>query len=109
MDQETKKVHQLKAQIIQGAAHPIRLAIIEYLGQEERCVADIVEHVGAQRSNVSRHLALMLNSGIVVSRKEGLNALYSLTTPCILQFLDCVNNVLRQRLEDGAVVLKKLD
>ena len=109
MDQETEKLYQLKAQIIQGAAHPIRLAIIEYLGQEERRVADIVEHVGAKQSNVSRHLALMLNSDIVVSRKEGLNVFYSLTTPCVLQFLDCVSNVLRQRLEGDAAVLTKLD
>jgi len=109
MDQETEKAYKLKAQIIQGAAHPIRLAIIEYLGQEERSVADIVEHVGAQRSNISRHLAVMLNSGIVESRKVGLNVLYSVTTPCILQFLTCVNNVLRQRLEGNATVLTKLD
>ena len=109
MDQETEKLYQLKAEIIQAAAHPIRLAIIEHLGQGERCVSDIAEHVGAQQSNVSRHLALMLKSGIVACRKEGLNVLYSLKTPCILKFLDCVSNVLRQRLQSDATVLARLD
>ena len=109
MDQESEKLYQLKAEIIQAAAHPIRLAIIEYLGDEEQCVSDIVEYIGAQQSNVSRHLAVMLKSGVVVCRKEGLNVHYSLRTPCILKFLDCVGNVLRHRLESDATVLARLD
>ncbi len=65
MDTETQRLFEMKAEIIQAAGHPIRLAIIEYLSEGEQCVCDITEHVAAQRSNVSRHLSVMLNAGIL--------------------------------------------
>ena len=108
MDAKTQRLYQLKTEIIQAAAHPIRLAVIEYLGQGEQCVCDIVSHVGAQRTNVSRHLALMLKAGVLESRKEGLKVYYQLRTPCILKFLDCVSEALRQRMKDESVLLKEL-
>ena len=102
------KLYELKAEIIQAAAHPIRLAIIEFLSHGEQCVCDISEHVDSQRSNFSRHLALMLKAGVVECRKEGLKMIYSLKTPCIINFLNCVENVLRQKMEDNVAVLSEL-
>jgi len=108
MDSKTRKFYELKAEIIHAVAHPIRLAIIEFLSQGEQCVCDIVDHVGARRSNVSRHLSVMLKAGVVDCRKDGLKVIYSLQTPCILNFLSCVNQVLRERMESNAALLKKL-
>lgn len=68
-------------------AHPLRLAILDYISNGEQCVCDIAEYVDSERSNVSRHLAVMLSAGIVQQRKDGLNVLYSLKTPCVLKFL----------------------
>ena len=98
----------MKAEIIQAVAHPIRLAVIEYLGQGEQCVCDIVERVDAQRSNVSRHLALMLKAGVLESRKDGLKVFYRIKTPCILGFLGCVETALRERIEAQAAILKTM-
>ncbi len=108
MDAKTKKLYELKSEIIQAAAHPIRLAIIEYLADGEQCVCDIVEHVNAQRSNVSRHLAVMHKAGVVESRKDGLKMIYSLKTPCIVKFLGCVEQVLKERMKSQATLLRKL-
>ena len=108
MDGESKKLYEMKAEIIQAAAHPIRLAIIDFLGQGEQCVCDIAEHVDSQRSNVSRHLAVMLKAGIVECRKDGLKMIYSLRTNCIISFLGCVESVLRERMENNVAVLAKL-
>jgi ArsR family transcriptional regulator len=104
-----KRIYEMKAEIIQAAAHPIRLAIIEYLGRGEQCVCDIVTHVDAQRSNVSRHLALMLKAGVLECRKDGLKIFYRLKTTCILDFLGCVDKVLRHRIEGDASLLKTLE
>jgi ArsR family transcriptional regulator len=98
----------MKAAIIQAAGHPIRLAIIDYLKDGEQCVCDIAAHVGAQRSNVSRHLALMLKAGLVDCRKDGLKMIYSLKAPCILNFLSCVTDVLRQQAKAQTEVLRNL-
>lgn len=108
MDANIKKLYELKAEIIQAAAHPLRLAIIEFLVDGEQCVCDIVDHVGAQRSNVSRHLSVMLNAGVVGSRKDGLKMIYSLKTPCIVKFLGCVEEALKERMKSQATLLRKL-
>jgi len=108
MDADTKRFYELKAEIIQAAGHPIRLAIIEFLSRGEQCVCDIVEHVDAQRSNVSRHLAVMLKAGVLESRKDGLKVIYKLRTPCIVNFLACVDQALRERMRREASLLKKL-
>lgn len=108
MNEETKKLYEMKARIIQAVAHPIRLAIVDFLGEGEHCVHDIAGHIGAQRSNVSRHLAVMLRCGIVQSRKDGLRVMYSLKTPCILNFFSCVSEVLREKIEGDSAVLGRL-
>ena len=108
MDATSKKLYKMKAEIIQAAGHPIRLAIIDFLKDGEQCVCDIAVHVGAQRSNVSRHLAVMLKAGIVDCRKDGLKMIYSLKTPCILNFLSCVTDVLRDQVEAHTAVLRRL-
>jgi len=87
MDAESKKMFKLMAGVISAAGHEIRLAILDYLKDGEKCVCDIAEHVEANRSNVSRHLAVMLNAGLVSQRKDGLKMMYSLRTPCILNTL----------------------
>ena len=108
MDTSTRQLYELKAEIIQAAAHPIRLAIIEYLVEGEQCVCDIVDYVEAQRSNVSRHLSVMLKAGVVESRKDGLKVMYSLKTPCIVKFLSCVEEALKERMKSQATLLRKL-
>lgn len=108
MDDTTRKLYELKAEIIQATAHPIRLAIIDYLADGEQCVCDIVDFVGGQRSNISRHLSVMLKAGVVQCRKDGLKMIYSLKTPCITKFLLCVEQALKEQIEKNAELLKKL-
>ena len=105
MDPASKRLYEMKAEMIQAVGHPIRLAIVECLRNGEQCVCDIAAHVGAKRPNVSRHLAVMLKAGVVDSRKEGLRVLYSLRTPCILKFLGCVTDVLKQRVKSEKAAL----
>lgn len=100
--------YELHARVIQGLAHPIRVAIAELLRNGDVCVCEIAERVGAERSNVSRHLAVMLNAGIVRHRKEGLQVYYSLRTPCVLSMLDCAVNAAKENLNEQAEALAHL-
>ena len=108
MDAVEKKLYEMKADVIAAAGHPIRLAIIDFLKDGERCVCDIADHVEAKRSNVSRHLAVLLKAGIVEHREDGLKMIYSLRTRCVLKFMSCVEGVLRLRVDETAAVLQKL-
>ena len=108
MDEQTKRLYEMKAQIIQAVGQPIRLAIIDFLKDGEQCVCDIVKSVGAERSNVSRHLSVLLANDIVECRKDGLKMIYSLRTPCILNFFSCVTDVLKTQLAKNNQVLQGL-
>lgn len=108
MDAASKKLYQMKAEVIAAAAHPVRLAILDCLRDGERCVCDIAVRVGSRRPNVSRHLAVMLKAGLVQCRKDGLKVIYSLKTCCVLGFADCVTDVLRHQARQTASLLKRL-
>jgi ArsR family transcriptional regulator len=108
MDDDTKKLYEMKAEVLAALAHPIRLAIVDFLEDDEQCVCDIAEHVAAERSNVSRHLAVMLRAGIVAHRKDGLRMMYRLRCPCVVDFTSCVARVLREQIEANNAVLRRL-
>ena len=97
-----------QAEIAKAIAHPLRIAIVNFLKDGEQCVCDIAEHIGAERSNVSRHLSVMVNAGLLECRKEGLKVIYRLRTPCILEFFSCVSSVLKQQVRDNEKLLKVL-
>jgi ArsR family transcriptional regulator len=105
VDARTRRLYRRKAEVIAAAGSPIRLAIIDVLADGERCVCEIASRVGAERSNVSRHLTVLRRAGIVDQRKDGLKMIYSLKTPCILGFMTCVERVLREQARDAAVLL----
>jgi len=107
LSKTTVRLYERQADVLQAVAHPIRVAIADHLAHGERCVHDIAKHVGANRSNISRHLALMRKAGVVDSRKDGLMVYYWLRTPCILNFLRCASTVLRHNLAEDNKVLAK--
>ena len=97
-----------QADVIKAIAHPLRIAIVDFLKDGEQCVCDIAAYVGSERSNVSRHLSVMANAGILQHRKEGLKVIYKLRTPCILEFFSCLKRVLKQQFKDSEKLLKSL-
>jgi ArsR family transcriptional regulator len=107
-DSRKQMLFQRQAKIAQAIGHPLRLEIIDFLKDGEQCVCDIAEHIGAQRSNVSRHLSLMVAAGVLEHRKEGLKVIYRLKCPCILDFFTCISGVLKQRVKDDKEILKVL-
>ncbi len=109
MDADARKMYKLMAGVISAAGHEIRLAILDYLKDGEQCVCDIAEFVDANRSNVSRHLSVLLNAGLVDQRKDGLKMMYSLRTPCILNITSCVAGVLRDRARENRELFATLD
>lgn len=101
-------LYEKQAEIASAIAHPLRIAILNFLKDGEQCVCDIAEHIGSERSNVSRHLAVMVNAGILACRKEGLNVIYRLKCACILDFFSCVSGVLKQQVRENERLLRAL-
>ncbi|HUV63861.1 MAG TPA: metalloregulator ArsR/SmtB family transcription factor [Sedimentisphaerales bacterium] len=97
-----------QAEIAKAIAHPLRIAIIDFLKDGEQCVCDIAEYVGSERSNISRHLSVMVKAGVLEYRKEGLKVIYRLKCVCILDFFSCVTGVLRQQAKENERLLKTI-
>lgn len=108
MNKDQERLYELKAAVLEAVAHPLRLAVIDFLSGGEQCVCDIARFVGAKRSNVSRHLGIMLRAGVLERRKDGLKVIYDLRTPCVTGFLNCVTKVLREQMKDEAALLGAL-
>jgi DNA-binding transcriptional ArsR family regulator len=107
----TKKkrlLFQKQAEIAKAISHPLRIAIVDFLKDGEQCVCDIAEHIGSERSNVSRHLSVMVGVGVLEYRKKGLKVIYKLKTPCILDFFCCMTTCLKQQAEDNERLLAAL-
>lgn len=97
-----------QAEIAKAVAHPLRIAVIDFLKDGEKCVCDIAEHIESERSNVSRHLGVMVNAGVLSCRKEGLKVYYSLRTPCVVDFLGCAARVLKHQAKEHERLLAAL-
>ncbi len=61
---------------LKAIAHPLRLQILCKLGSEEVSVQDIVESVGTSQSNISQHLGVMRDKGVLASRKVANRVFY---------------------------------
>jgi ArsR family transcriptional regulator len=97
-----------QAEIAKAVAHPLRVAAIDFLKDGEKCVCEIAEHVGSERSNVLRHLSVMVGAGVLSCRKDGLKVFYKLRTPCVAEFLSCVTRILKQQAKENEKLLASL-
>jgi ArsR family transcriptional regulator len=95
-----------QAEIVKALAHPIRIAILDFLKDKPRCVCDIAKHVRSERSNVSRHLSVMTSAGILIHYKNGLKVFYQLKRSCILEFFSCIKHCIMEQARDDQKLLK---
>ena len=108
MKNDKSRLFEKQAEIAKAVAHPLRIAVIDYLKAGEKCVCDIADHVGSERSNVSRHLGVMVKAGILSCRKDGLKVYYQLRTPCVADFLGCVARILKHQAAEHEKLLAAL-
>jgi len=64
------------ARSLKAMSHPLRLKILCTLGDREVSVQDIVDNVGTSQSNISQHLAILRDKGILASRKDANRVFY---------------------------------
>jgi DNA-binding transcriptional ArsR family regulator len=105
IDKTKARLYERQAEIAKAVAHPLRVAVIDFLKDGEKCVCEIAERVGSERSNVSRHLAVMVHAGVLSCRKDGLKVFYNLKTPCIAECLSCITGVVKQQAKDNEKLL----
>ena len=106
MNAKQKARYDARAKIIKALAHPTRLFIVDELSkQDERCVCELTEMIGADMSTVSRHLALLKNAGIIEDERRGSMVFYRLRMGCVLKFFDCIESVIENNAKNQRQLL----
>jgi ArsR family transcriptional regulator len=72
---------------MQAMAHPMRLKILCLVGNQELSVLEIVDAVGTTQSNISQHLAVLREQGILEARKEANKVFYRVADPRVLRMI----------------------
>ncbi len=84
---------QQAAQAIKAVAHPLRLKILCVLGDREVSVQDIVELVGTSQSNISQHLAILRDKGVLATRKDANRVYYRIGDPRTIKLVAMMRDV----------------
>ncbi|HPR41774.1 MAG TPA: metalloregulator ArsR/SmtB family transcription factor [Candidatus Methanofastidiosa archaeon] len=82
------------AEIFKAMADANRLKILEFLLDGERCVCEIYPYIGTSQSNVSQHLKVLRNAGMIDFRKDGKKIIYFITSPEIFALIENVKKML---------------
>ena len=85
---------------------PMRLRILHTLGEKEMNVGELVEATGGGQANISKHLGILLDAGIVSRRKDGLNAFYRVIDETIFEMCETVCSRLETQFTDRQNLLK---
>ncbi len=88
---------ELVATRFRAIGEPLRLRILQELEQNDSSVSALAERVGSTQPNVSKHLKVLRDAGLLRRRQQGNSAFYSLADPMVLEVCD----IICSRLRDG--------
>ncbi len=80
-----------KSNVFHALSDPIRLEIVSYLRDGEKCVCEIVPHLALIQPLISRHLKILKNAGIVNFKKDGTKRMYSIVDEKIYNVIDALS------------------
>ena len=103
MSQKLENTNRLKSTVFHALSDPVRLDILEFLRDGEKCVCNIVPHLNLIQPVVSRHLKILKCSGLVKDRKDGNKRLYSATDARVYKIIDDITPSFGHTLRDNMV------
>ena len=93
-----KKLYEMQAEICSALSHPVRLHILDLLAEKEMTSADLLEILEIPKANLSQHLTVLKDAGILTGKKDGQFQVLSLALPKIKMACQLVRGILSDRL-----------
>jgi len=100
------EVNQMHAEICSGLADPNRILLLYALAEGPHNVSELAELVGITQPTASRHLKLLRDRGMVRANRQGVAIEYSLSDPRLIEALDLLRAVLRDRITYNASLIE---
>lgn len=86
------------AERFKALSEPLRLRLVYALMDGEKTVSRLVRETGALQANVSKHLGILLDAGVLGRRKEGTSAYYRIADESVFELCDLVCGSIEDRL-----------
>jgi ArsR family transcriptional regulator len=103
-----KKLYEIHAEICKTLGNAKRIEILTALKNRELTVSELADILGISPANVSQHLAVMRQKGILTTRREGMNIYYRISNPKVSQACELMREVLLEQLEEGQKMARRL-
>jgi len=104
----TNRVYELHAQMCKVFTSSKRLEILNLLRDKELSVTELTDHAKISQANLSQHLSILREKGIVQTRRDGLKIYYSLTNKKIIAAFDIIREVLLDKLAHAEKLSKDM-
>lgn len=89
-----KNIYEYHANVCKVLANSKRLQILNFLRNNELTVTDLVNYMGIPKANISQHLTIMKDTGILDSRRAGKNVFYKISNKKVIKAFDLMREVL---------------
>lgn len=106
-DAADTRLYEHHADMCKVLSHPKRLELINTLRDGEMGAGELGQRLGISPANLSQHLSMMKERGILVSRKEGNAVYYRVSNLRLLEAFDILRGVLVDRLRQDAALVKQ--
>ena len=103
MENELFDMH---AELCKTISDPKRLKILYLIGNKEKSVSEIVKQSGFRQANVSQHLAILRQKGVVIGRRKGKSIEYSVAFPKMVKACNLIREVLDEQAEQKRKIFK---
>ena len=82
---------EMAASKLRAIAHPMRIAIIGLLNDNQLSVTEIYENLNIEQASASHHLNILKSKGVLSSRRNGKKIFYSLKNQTLTEIIECIN------------------
>jgi len=101
------EIFKMHADICKTLTNPKRLEIINALRDKRMSAGQLLKIIKISKANLSQHMGILIQKGVVVSAREGINVFYELSDNRITKACDLMRGVLVSRLEETKKLLSK--
>ncbi len=101
-----EQIYAYHAEMCKVFSHPKRLELINLLRDEEMSAGELGGRLGLAPANLSRHLTMMKERHILVSRKEGNVAYYRIVNPRLIEAFDLLREILFEQIRQDAALIQ---
>ena len=100
-----EELHRMQAEFCKAMAHPRRIHILRDLKSGEKTVTELAKLTGLPQANVSQHLAILRQFGLLSARRAGTYVYYAISDHRIVEACDLVRACIGSRLKKSQMVL----